>query len=78
MKVKLTPKRKLPSKSPALLRLKLAHWKALETAVRRCYAKKVFLKTSQNSYEKTCAFLMGRLEAGNLLDPGTDVLVRIL
>ena len=49
MKVKLTHKRKLPSKKSALLRLKLAHLKALETAVRRGSAKKVFLKTLQNS-----------------------------
>ena len=67
MKVKLTPKRKLPSKKPALLRLKLAHGKALETAVHRCSTKKVFLKISQNSPENTCAFLMGRLEDGNFI-----------
>ena len=49
MRVKLTSKKKLPSKSPALLRLKLAHGKVLETAVRRCSTEKLFLKTLQNS-----------------------------
>ena len=60
----IDPKKKLPSKNPALLGLKLARW-VLETAVYRCSTKKVFLKTLQNSLKNTCVFLMRRLEAGN-------------
>ena len=74
MKVKLTPKKKLPAKNSALLGLKLARWKFMlslkfrfRNRVYRCSTKKVFLKSSQNSSKNTCIFLMRKLEAGNFL-----------